>query len=240
MILAEHDFSHIDSAAFHRDGYCITPPFLGTAEIRRLQLAADELFSTTQKLRAGLRDPLVRHTAFRDAACSVAVRGLVEPLLGSGAFVVRSILFDKTAETNWDVAWHQDVTIAVAERIDTPGYGPWSMKAGIPHVQPPNEVLAAMVAVRIHLDPCGAENGPLLVVPGSHRLGTVDVRSLDVQACDRDAVACSAEDGAAVIMRPLTLHASRKALSPGHRRVLHLEFAAADLPPPLKWATSSR
>lgn len=36
-------------------------------------------------------------------------------------------------------------------------------------------------------------------------------------------------------MRPLLLHASSPALAPAHRRVLHLEYAAAPLPPGLEW-----
>lgn len=36
-------------------------------------------------------------------------------------------------------------------------------------------------------------------------------------------------------MRPLLLHASSPAASPGHRRVLHVEYAAAGLPGGLQW-----
>lgn len=36
-------------------------------------------------------------------------------------------------------------------------------------------------------------------------------------------------------MRPLLLHASSPAASPGHRRVLHVESAAAGLPGGLQW-----
>src|SRR5262245_14169993 len=84
---------------------------------------------------------------------------------------VKATLFDKTAENNKRVQWHQDRVIAVRERMNIPGYGPWSTKAGSLHVEPPGEVLAQMLAVRIHLDVCGPENGPLRVIPGSHLLG---------------------------------------------------------------------
>jgi hypothetical protein len=36
-------------------------------------------------------------------------------------------------------------------------------------------------------------------------------------------------------MRPLLLHASSPAASPRHRRVVHLEYAAADLAGGLAW-----
>ncbi len=69
--------------------------------------------------------------------------------------------------------WHQDVTNAVQERIETEGYGPWSIKADVLHVQPPAEVLEHMISVRLHLDPCGEENGALRVLSGSHTSGRI-------------------------------------------------------------------
>lgn len=102
-------------------------------------------------------------------ARSAKVRALVEPVLGPDSFAVRGILFDKTPDANWKVAWHQDLTIAVRERREVEGFGPWSEKAGIVHVQPPAAVLERMVTVRLHLDPCGPENGPVQLIPGSHR-----------------------------------------------------------------------
>jgi hypothetical protein len=74
--------------------------------------------------------------------------------LADRCFPVRAIYFDKTPDSNWNVAWHQNLTIAVRERRDAAGFGPWSVKAGVPHVQPPVELLEHLVAVRLHLDPC--------------------------------------------------------------------------------------
>src|SRR5262245_7189469 len=85
----------------------------------------------------------------------------VEPILGPGAFVVRGLFFDKTPRANWKVSWHQDLTIAVRVRIEAPGFGPWSLKAGVVHVQPPAEILERMATVRLHLDDCSESNGPL-------------------------------------------------------------------------------
>ena len=107
--------------------------------------------------------------AVRALVDSAAVRAVVEPVLGPGAFAVRGILFDKTPAANWRVPWHQDLTIAVQTRRDVPGNGPWSVKAGVPHVQPPVVVLKRMLTVRLHLDACDAANGPLRVLPSSHR-----------------------------------------------------------------------
>jgi ectoine hydroxylase-related dioxygenase (phytanoyl-CoA dioxygenase family) len=173
--------------------------------------------------------------AVRALVASAEVRALVEPLLGPDAFAVRSILFDKTPAANWRVPWHQDLTIAVQARRDVPGYGPWSRKAGVPHVQPPVAILERMLTVRLHLDTCDAANGPLRVLAGSHRAGCL---SRDAMRRWRDtvpAITCEVPRGGALLVRPLLLHASSPATQPGHRRVVHLEFAAAPLPGGLRW-----
>jgi hypothetical protein len=81
------------------------------------------------------------------------------------------ILFDKTPATNWSLAWHQDRTITVAERIEVDGFGPRTVKSGLLHVMPPFEILRRRVTLRVHLDPVPMTNGPLLTAPGSHRFG---------------------------------------------------------------------
>lgn len=171
----------------------------------------------------------------RSLARMPSVRALVEPVLGPGCFVVRAILFDKTPDANWKVAWHQDLTIAVRERMDAPGFGPWSEKAGIPHVQPPAGVLRRMLTVRVHLDPCGPDNGPVRVLPGSHGHGRLSTDAIDRLRGEGEPVPCTCARGGALVMRPAILHASSPATRPGHRRVVHLEFAADDLPHGLEW-----
>jgi len=164
-----------------------------------------------------------------------SVRALAEPVLGPGCFVVRAILFDKTPDANWKVAWHQDLTIAVRERAEAPGFGPWSEKAGIPHVQPPAAVLERMLTVRVHLDDCGRENGPVQVIPGSHAHGRLAADEISRWRETREPVFCTSARGGALVMRPLILHASSPATQPGHRRVVHLELAADALPHGLEW-----
>jgi ectoine hydroxylase-related dioxygenase (phytanoyl-CoA dioxygenase family) len=164
-----------------------------------------------------------------------SVRGLVEPVLGPGCFVVRGILFDKTPGANWKVAWHQDLTIAVRERADAPGFGPWSEKAGITHVQPPAGVLERMLTVRVHLDDCGVENGPVQVITGSHAHGRLPADAIKRWRESNPATVCTCGRGGALVMRPLILHASSPATQPGNRRVVHLEFAADELPFGLEW-----
>ena len=92
-------------------------------------------------------------------------------MLGPRAFAVRALFFDKTPGANWNLPWHQDVTIAVKGRRDVAGFGPWTLKAGIHHVHAPGPLLARMVTIRIHLDDCRPESGPMRVLPGSHAEG---------------------------------------------------------------------
>src|SRR5205085_916534 len=110
----------------------------------------------------------------RQYSASAPVRWLVEEILGPFAFPVRGLSFDKPAGHNWKVPWHQDLSISVRERREVPGFGPWSLKAGVPHVQPPIGILERMLAVRLHLDACGETDGPLQVLPGSHAHGRLD------------------------------------------------------------------
>jgi ectoine hydroxylase-related dioxygenase (phytanoyl-CoA dioxygenase family) len=176
---------------------------------------------------AGVRD-LLDVPAIRRLAGSSAVRSLMEPVLGSNCFAVRGILFNKGDDANWKVPWHQDCVIAVAEQQKIPSWGPWSIKAGVHHVRPNSDLMSSMMAIRIHLDEYGADNGPLRVLPGSHKQGFVSDR--EIQEYPKDgAVTCIASRGEALLMRPLLLHGSSAAKSPNTRRVVHLEFAADEL-----------
>jgi ectoine hydroxylase-related dioxygenase (phytanoyl-CoA dioxygenase family) len=177
---------------------------------------------------------LLEVAAVRDLAVSQAVRLLVNALLGEKCFAVRGILFSKTPESNWKVVWHQDRTIAVRKRRDTANFGPWSMKAGVPHVQPPASVMAKMLAIRLHLDESHANNGPLRVIPGSHKAGCLTAEELATWK-ERPSVVCAVPRGGAVLMRPLLVHASSSCAQLEPRRVVHLEFAADDLPNGLEW-----
>ncbi len=148
---------------------------------------------------------------------------------------VRAILFDKNPITNWALGWHQDRTIAVRHRIETPGFGPWTIKSGIQHVAPPQSLLDRMLTLRIHLDPVDADNAPLLIAPGSHchgRIAEANVAAL-VDRCGTHI--CLADRGDIWLYATPILHASNAALTPRHRRVLQLDYTADDLPGGLEW-----
>jgi hypothetical protein len=156
-------------------------------------------------------------------------------LLGEHARPVRAILFDKTRDTNWSLGWHQDRVIAVKRRIDVAGFGAWSTKHGAQHVEPPFEIIAGMTTLRLHLDDAGADNAPLLIAPGSHRMGRVPVTEVPAAAERCGTLACLAEAGDVWVYATSILHASDAATDPGHRRVLHVDYAAAALPGGLEW-----
>ncbi|HSZ56358.1 MAG TPA: phytanoyl-CoA dioxygenase family protein [Tepidisphaeraceae bacterium] len=96
--------------------------------------------------------------------------------------------------------------------------------------------LAVMLTVRLHLDDCGPDNGPLKVIAGSHRSRILSQQRIEQQLATAPARDCCVERGGVVLMRPLLLHASSSATQSGHRRVVHLEYAASSLPQGLEWA----
>jgi ectoine hydroxylase-related dioxygenase (phytanoyl-CoA dioxygenase family) len=183
---------------------------------------------------AGLRG-LLSLAAVRQFASSVGLIDLLRPFFDGEPFPVRGLYFNKSSGANWSVAWHQDLSIAVRERREVPGFGPWSVKDGIPHVQPPIEVLERMVTVRLHLDDADEANGALKVFPGSHRCGRLAHEQIEQVRLERREVVCVAPAGSVMFMRPLLLHASGRVTSDRPRRVLHLEYAAAQLPGGLEW-----
>lgn len=156
-------------------------------------------------------------------------------ILGAAAKPVRAVLFDKSPARNWSLGWHQDRTIAVRERIDAPGFTDWTVKDSIPHVVPPFEILERMLTARIHLDPAGPDNAPLLVVPGSHRLGRIAEPDIAAVVARLGEAACPAARGDVWLYAASILHASGRSETPARRRVLQLLYCADELPGGLEW-----
>ena len=203
------------------EGFQLVRQVVPQPELEPLRTEADRLALTYPDEVQGIRDLLQRSALFRE----LTFRPWLAALVPEGAVCVRGILFDKLPGANWLVAWHQDLTICVKREIDTPGYGPWSVKHGVPHVQPPVSLLNQMTTIRLHLDPTDASNGALKVLAGSHLHGRLDADAIAGWRERTAEVTCEAEPGDALLMKPLLLHASSKAESPSHRRVIHLEFA---------------
>lgn len=154
-------------------------------------------------------------------------------MLPAGHVAVQCTFFEKSDAVNWLVPVHQDLSIPAHVRVEDAALRGWSRKEDGWYVQPPAGLLEQMVAVRLHLDPCGAEDGPLHVVPGSHLQGAISPQ--DAVAMRQDEQACLAQVGDVLVMRPLALHRSSKATGTSRRRVLHFLFGPAELPHGLEW-----
>lgn len=155
--------------------------------------------------------------------------------LAPEAVPVRIVAFSKSESANWGVPWHQDRVIAVAERAEVAGYGNWTRKSGTWHCEPPLSILEDMLFVRVHLDDTDRSNGAMQIAVGSHAGGIVPAATAEQAANAYPVEMCDAKRGDVLILKMLTLHASKPAWVQTGRRVLRIDFASSDLPAPLSW-----
>ena len=144
---------------------------------------------------------------------------------------IQAIAFDKTASTNWKVAWHQDLMFPFANKVSSADFDLPCIKDGVHYARPPEFVLKQLLAVRLHLDDCDETNGPLRVSPGTHNLGIMKTAAISDLLTRHGETICVAKKGEALLMRPLTLHASSQATKPKHRRVLHFVYFCGEAIP---------
>lgn len=222
----------LDQATLDRDGYVVVHRVVGGSHLEKLRFITDELPPSPGARRGGIRDPFQTVDGLLGIVRETPIGRLARDVLGPRVFAVRSILFDKSLDTNWSVAWHRDETIAIAERVEIPGFGPWSSKGRVDHVRAPVSVLEQMVTLRLHLDDAPESSGPLQCVPGSHLTDSTPDEVID------HARVIEAEAGDVLVMRPRLLHSSSKQTADRRRRVLHIECAAFPLPHPMQWHRS--
>jgi hypothetical protein len=203
-------------------GFQVFPSALDRGEVARIAEGFED--ETIVRSRAGARH-LMQHPVVDRLARDPRLVALACRFLGPSAIPFRATLFDKSPDNNWLVVWHQDTALPLRERRDVPGWGPWSVKAGIAYAHAPATALSRVVALRLHIDDSSSDNGPLRVLPGTHTLGVLSDGDLTRLARDIEAVDCSAPAGGVVAMRPLLVHASSKAETNHRRRVLHIEYA---------------
>jgi len=215
---------------FDQTGFSVVPSVLEQAECDHLLSLVAEAGCTAAGTRNILRLPWCK-----ELALALKVRGSLANLLSPNSVAVQCTLFEKSPEKNWLVTLHQDLSIPVLEKISPPDCSGWSEKEGVIYTQPPIAVLEQLVAVRVHLDKCGPENGPLRVVPESHRLGRLADSDIAKERNRLVEIECHVPKAGALVMRPLLLHASSKARSPTFRRVLHFLFGPPMLPFGLRW-----
>jgi len=215
--------------SFDALGYAIIPGIL----------PPDECDAIAARVGAGHESvgsrSLLAHPWCIDLAARLRQHPALSTLIGAEDVAVQCTYFEKSASRNWLVPIHQDLSVPVAARVPDPRLAGWSLKEGALFVQAPAELLQRMVAVRLHLDACTAQDGPLRVVPGSHRLGVIDAEAAPRVRRETPEVNCVAAAGAALVLRPLLLHASSKASGESRRRVLHFLFGPAEPPNGLRW-----
>ena len=195
--------------------------------------ASGPLFRKTNDLFA-IRQFLKELPQTSELIFTDAFKGIIREYAGEDHFVVKSIYFDKPEGSNWFVAWHQDLTIAVDKRLECTGYSGWTTRQGAFSVQPPAEVLESVFTFRIHLDDTDEENGALRVIPGSHKNGVVRMEGKEGGTPDERV--CAVKKGGVMVMKPLLLHASSRVTNNRQRRVIHIEFCNRRLTRGLNWA----
>ncbi len=215
--------------AFDDAGFELLPALLGGDELAGIVVMLEG------RVGVGERN-LLDEAWCADLAHRLRANAHVAHALPSTHVAVQCTSFEKSIDRNWLVPVHQDLAIPVAARIEHAALGGWSNKGGKWFVQPPSEVLESLVALRLHLDECGVDDGPLNVVAGSHRQGRIDDACAIALRDERGTVTCPVPRGGAMLMRPLLLHASSKATGASQRRVLHFLFGPPHLPFGLAWA----
>ncbi|PQO43276.1 phytanoyl-CoA dioxygenase family protein [Blastopirellula marina] len=224
---------NISLAQLDQDGFVLLASPFSAAELDQLTAGLTAAIDASQRDGQSIRTRAGAAYAARnvlavypDAAQVWRKPALVELLretLGQECGLVRALYFDKPPEKTWSLPWHKDLTIAVREHVGpSERYAKPTLKAGVPHVEAPLDLLQRMLTLRIHLDDVDAENGALQVLPGSHATGKAGVSGTpQLIACRR---------GDVLAMRPLLSHASGESqpATTRHRRILHLEFAAIE------------
>lgn len=217
-----------------QDGYAIVPNVFTPDEVQNLALTLES--SNLPRSRAGIRH-LLGNTAIAQVTNDPRLLGIAQSILGNDAFPFKATLFDKSPETNWLITWHQDTALPLREKQEAPGWGPWSTKEGIAYAHAPATALEKIVALRLHLDDSTNENGPLRVVPSTHRKGVLSDEEVEAIVSNATPLACLVQKGGIIVMRPLIIHASSKSQAESPRRVIHVEYATPDaVPAPLQLA----
>jgi ectoine hydroxylase-related dioxygenase (phytanoyl-CoA dioxygenase family) len=205
-------------------GFSITESVFERQEMQQISQALET--ADLPRTKAGIRNALYV-PAVRALAAHPNLVTLAATFIGDQPTPFRATLFDKSAISNWLVAWHQDTALPIHRRVPDSTWGPWSVKGGVLHAIAPASALATVVALRVHLDDSTLGNGPLRVLPSTHTGGVLSHDEIEKMAAVVTPVACVASAGGVVAMRPLVVHASSKASDNQPRRVLHIEYATS-------------
>lgn len=217
-------------------GFCILHHVFTKKEVNQMKLMLYSYIKSTglSEDAYAIRNLLKEIPALKKLVLNVNLLKILKAI-DPNLFLTKAIYFDKTQESNGYVTWHQDTVINVTKKIESEGFSGWTKKSGVHGVVPPDDYLKSIVTIRIHLDDTDESNGALKVIPGSHNKRLTDD---EINLISQNSVPYASEVNACgiQIMKPLLLHASSKATSQKHRRVIHLQFTSKALPNGLEWA----
>lgn len=215
--------------AFREQGFCRIEGLYGPDDVAALASKTDAVmagatgiaaettvFDLEESHTAG--DPRVRRIKrphdvdplFWEYACFSPLVAILKALIGPSIRLHHSKINLKTARYGAPLEWHQD----------------WAF---IPHTNPD------LVIASVMIDAVGHDNGPLMVLPGSHQrlmdhhddgwfVGAIRPETLDTT----QAVPIVGPPGTVTLHHPLLVHGSALNRSARDRRLLFYEYAAAD------------
>lgn len=217
-------------------GFSIIPNIYNDKEIEQILDVINQVDTSKETFRKSanlfaIRQFLKEVPTVYDLVFNEKLKAIVKSTFGDDYFVVKSIYFDKPEQSNWFVAYHQDLTISADKKVELKNFGPWTVKQNQFAVQPPIEILQNNFTIRIHLD---ENNGALKIIPKSHLKGIYRPETIDWKI--EKEIICKLKKGSIMIMKPLLLHSSSKTTNNNKRRVIHIEFSNIELPRQLQWA----
>jgi hypothetical protein len=222
---------HIQEALIN-EGFVITDLLFGPEVLENLlkELAGIGAFNYEQPQILNL---LKACDNLKVIAYDETLLSLLKFTTGEDMFPVKAFILDKSTESNWEIPWHQDLKIAVNQKVVEPGYKNWSLESGILHVQPPVAVMEKLVTLRIHFDVCDVKNA-IHIIPGSHKLGIFTPQQIENLVAHTSSHICLAVKNSVMLMKPLLLHYSPPSSSSSPRRILQIEYGY-DLSHGLTW-----
>ncbi|MEZ4885857.1 MAG: phytanoyl-CoA dioxygenase family protein [Chitinophagales bacterium] len=221
-------------------GFSVIAAVYTESEIAAISVCMDAIdseeasFMKTKNLFA-VRQLLKNVPALKPLLFTKQLMQLIEEIGGKDYFLTKAMYLDKPKDSNWFVPYHQDLSISVNKKVAIENYNSWTFKRGQFGVQPPADILEKTITIRIHLDDTDENNGALKVIPKSHLKGVRRFASID-DSNKESGTYCNVKNGGVMLMKPLTFHASSRAINERQRRVIHLEFCNQPLVKPLEWA----
>ncbi len=218
-------------SSYQQKGYEIINQVYSNEEVDQI-LAILKAKSIEHKF--GVREFLVDNPELTQPIFTKKLLELIKEIAPNCKQAIKSIYFDKPPNANWIVNWHQDLTINLKSKKETPKFKNWRVNNQRTIVQPSIDILKSIFTIRIHLDDCTSENGALRVIEGSHKKGVIEIKDWMKEKPGEEKI-CEVKKGGILIMNPLILHASRRTENQKNRRVIHIEFSGQELPNQLEW-----